>query len=67
MIALSPHYERVTPSHNEPSVEKNILKQVMDAAQDIRDGRRKFIEDTDEGTKVRRYNFNRFSIITKAR
>ena len=67
MIALSPHYERVTPSHNEPSVEKNILKQVMEAAQDIRDGRGKYIEDTDEGTKVRRYNFNRFSIITKAR
>ena len=66
MIALSPHYERLTPSHNEPWVEKNILKQVMEAAQGIRDGRAAYIEDMDEGTKVRKYQFNRFSIITKA-
>lgn len=67
MIALSPHYESLTPSHNEPWVEKSILERVMGAAQDIRVGRGDYIEDTDEGTKVRRYTFSRFSIITKAR
>jgi glyoxylase-like metal-dependent hydrolase (beta-lactamase superfamily II) len=67
MIELSPHYERLMPSHNEPCVEKNILEQVMRAAEDIRAGRGDYVEDTDEGKKVRRYNFSQFSIITKTR
>ena len=66
LIALSPHYERLAPSHNEPCVEKNILRQVMESARDIREGRAAYLEDIDEGTEVRKYEFNRFSIITKS-
>jgi glyoxylase-like metal-dependent hydrolase (beta-lactamase superfamily II) len=66
MIALSPHFEKLAPSHNEPLVEKNILEQVMEAAQSIREGESDYTEDTNEGTKVRRYKFGRFSIITAA-
>ena len=38
-------YERLTPSHNETWVEKNILKRVMEAAQEIRAGMGDYVED----------------------
>ncbi len=66
MIELSPQYERLAPSHNEPWVEKSMLEHVMRAAQEVRMEKGKYIEDTDEDTKVRKYKFNRFSIVTKA-
>jgi len=67
MIALSPLYERLMPSHNEPWVEKAILERVLGAARDIRAGKAEYIEGIDEGTRIRRYEYPRFAITTKAR
>jgi len=66
MIALSPQYERLMPSHNEPWVQKTILEEVLEAAQDIRAGKAEYIEGFEEETKIRRYDYPRFAIITKA-
>ena len=67
MIGLSPHYDRLMPSHNEPWIEKSILSRVLRAVEGIRAGtERGYIEGMDGETKIRRYNYNRFSIITKA-
>jgi hypothetical protein len=55
------------PSHNEPYLEKSILEQVMGAAEYIRAGKGDYVEDTDEGEKIQRYEFSQFSIITKER
>jgi glyoxylase-like metal-dependent hydrolase (beta-lactamase superfamily II) len=67
MISLSPHYERLMPSHNEPWIEKSILGHVLKAVEGIKAGtERGYIEGMDGETKIRRYNYHRFSIITKA-
>jgi len=66
MIALSPFYEKLMPSHNEPWVSKAILDEVLEAAQDIRAGEGEYIEAIEEKIKIRRYEYPRFSIITKA-
>ena len=66
MIVLSPLYERLMPSHNEPWVEKTILEEVLDAVRDIRAGKTEYIEGTDEETRIRRYEYPRFAITTKA-
>jgi glyoxylase-like metal-dependent hydrolase (beta-lactamase superfamily II) len=67
MIDLMPHYDRLMPSHNEPLVEKEILLKVYEAIQRIAAGEEKnFIEGMDDDVKVRRYNYERFSIVTKA-
>jgi len=66
MIALSPHYERLMPSHNEPWVEKNMLQQVLEAVRRIKAGNAEYIEDIADKTRIRRYEFARFAIITKA-
>jgi glyoxylase-like metal-dependent hydrolase (beta-lactamase superfamily II) len=65
LIALSSLYERLMPSHNEPWVEKAILREALDAARAIKAGRAGYTEDL-EGTRIRRYDRPRFSIITKA-
>ncbi len=65
MIALSPRYERLMPSHNEPWIEKKMLEEVLEAAQDIRAGKAEYVEGVDEGTRIRRYEHPRFAIITK--
>jgi len=62
-----PQYDRLMPSHNEPLVEKEILLKVYEAIQRIAAGKEKnFIEGMDDDVKVRRYNYDRFSIVTKA-
>jgi glyoxylase-like metal-dependent hydrolase (beta-lactamase superfamily II) len=67
MIGLSPHYDRLMPSHNEPWIEKSILSRVLRVAEGIKAGtERGYIEGMDGGTRIRRYNYQRFSIITKA-
>lgn len=66
MIALSPLYERLMPSHNEPWVEKITLQEVLDAVRDIRAGKAEYTEGTDEETRIRRYEYPRFAITTKA-
>jgi glyoxylase-like metal-dependent hydrolase (beta-lactamase superfamily II) len=65
MIALSPLYERLLPSHNETCIEKRRLEQVLEAAEDIRAGKAKYIEGIDRGTRVRKYQYADFAIITK--
>jgi hypothetical protein len=54
------------PSHNEPWVEKTILEEVLDAVRDIRAGKAEYIEGTDEEIRIRRYEYPRFAITTKA-
>jgi glyoxylase-like metal-dependent hydrolase (beta-lactamase superfamily II) len=66
LIALSSLYEKLMPSHNEPCVDKTILEEVLGAARQIRAGAARYIEDLEEATKIRRYDYSRFSIITKA-
>jgi glyoxylase-like metal-dependent hydrolase (beta-lactamase superfamily II) len=66
MIALSSFYERLMPSHNEPWVDKAILQEVLQAAEDIRAGKAEYVEGTDDETRIRRYEYGRFAIITKA-
>jgi len=66
MIALSPLCEALMPSHNEPWVDKAILEEALEAAQKIRAGEAEYIEGIDEETRIRRYEYPRFAIITKA-
>jgi glyoxylase-like metal-dependent hydrolase (beta-lactamase superfamily II) len=66
MIALSPHYDRLMPSHNEPYVEKAALGTVLRAFQEVRAGKAKYIEGVVEETRIRRYEYSGFAIITKA-
>lgn len=66
LIALSRLYERLMPSHNEPWADKAILEEVLEAAREIRAGRTGYTEDL-EATRIRRYDYSRFSILTKAR
>jgi len=67
MIALFPHYDRLMPSHNEPLVEKEMLREVLRAFEGIRAGTEKdYIEGMDGEIKVKRYNYHRFSIVTRA-
>jgi hypothetical protein len=66
IIALSSHYETLIPSHNEPYVEKTALHEVLTAAQDIKAGKAEYVEGIENQTKIRTYQYSRFSIITKA-
>jgi glyoxylase-like metal-dependent hydrolase (beta-lactamase superfamily II) len=66
MIALSSHYERLMPSHNETWIETTRLEHVLQAARDIRAGKAKYIEGIDQGTRVRRFEYANFAIITNA-
>ena len=66
MIDLSSKYDKLMPSHNEPWIEKEILNDVLKAAQDIKAGGGKYVEGMEGNTKIRRYNYQRFAIITKA-
>jgi glyoxylase-like metal-dependent hydrolase (beta-lactamase superfamily II) len=59
-------YEFLMPSHNEPLVEKAILKDAFKAVVDIAEGRGNYREGTDRGILIRKYDYNRFSIITRA-
>jgi glyoxylase-like metal-dependent hydrolase (beta-lactamase superfamily II) len=65
LIALSRLYERLMPSHNEPWVDKAIMKEALETAREIRAGGTGYTEDL-EGTRIRRYDRSRFSIIAKA-
>ncbi len=66
IIGLFPHYDRLMPSHNEPWVEKEILREVLKAVEGIRAEKPgEYIEGMDGDVKVRRYNYERFSIITR--
>jgi hypothetical protein len=63
------HYEsfdRLMPSHNEPYVEKELLKQVLKAVEDVAAGKGKYVEGKDMGIPIRKYDFGRFSIVARA-
>jgi glyoxylase-like metal-dependent hydrolase (beta-lactamase superfamily II) len=66
MIALSSHYDRLLPSHNETYVQKAALERVLQAAQDIRAGKGVYLEGFEGETRIRRYEYPGFAIITKA-
>ncbi len=66
MLEYYDEYERLMPSHNEPWVEKILLKDVFKAVVDIAEGRGKYREGTDRGVSIRKYDFGRFSVVTRA-
>ncbi len=64
MIKLSPYYDKLMPSHNEPLVEKEILLTVLEKAKSIRAGKEKnYKEGVDNGHSIRRYQYDRFAIV----
>lgn len=67
MTELMPYYEWVVPSHNEPYVEKSLIKMCLEAAENIKEGTAgDFTEGIAAGIRVRRYDYERFSIIVRA-
>jgi hypothetical protein len=58
----------VMPSHNEPAIEKHLIKKCYEAAVSIRDGTAgQYTEGVASGIKVHRYDYGRFSLIVKAK
>ncbi len=66
MLDYYDEYERLMPSHNEPWVEKQLLKDVFKAVVDIAEGRGSYREGTDRGIPIRKYEYGRFSVVTRA-
>jgi len=67
MTKLIPEYEWVLPSHNEPKMKKQLIKECYEAAISIRDGTAgDYSEGVAGGVKVHRYDYARFSLIVKA-
>jgi glyoxylase-like metal-dependent hydrolase (beta-lactamase superfamily II) len=68
MVDYMPFYDWVMPSHNEPKVEKNLIKECYEAASKIKEGTAgEYIEGFASGIRVHRYDYDRFSLIVKAR
>jgi len=64
MIKLSPHFDYLMPSHNEPLVGKEILQTVLEKVKAIKVGKEKiFKEGVDNGRAIRRYQYERFAIV----
>lgn len=67
MTELIPEYEWVMPSHNEPKMEKHLIKECYEAAISIRDGTAgEYSEGVASGIKVHRHDYARFSLIVRA-
>jgi glyoxylase-like metal-dependent hydrolase (beta-lactamase superfamily II) len=67
MVDCMSHYKWVMPSHNEPIVEKRLIKECYDAARNIRDGIAcEYTEGIADGIKVHRYDYDKFSLIVRA-
>jgi len=64
MLEYYNEFDYLMPSHNEPWVEKTLLKDVFKAVVDIAEGRGRYLEGTDRGTPIRKYDFGRFSVVT---
>ena len=58
-------FELLMPSHNEPCVEKKLLREVYNAVVDIDEGKGSYREGTDRGVPIRKYEYGRFSIVTR--
>jgi glyoxylase-like metal-dependent hydrolase (beta-lactamase superfamily II) len=67
MIELMPQYEWVMPSHNEPWIEKHLIKECYTAAKNIKAGiASDYTEGIAAGIKIHRYDYERFSLIVRA-
>ena len=67
MVELMPLYEWVVPSHNEPKIEKHLIKECYEAAKSIKAGTAgPYTEGVAAGIKVHRYDYDRFSLIVRA-
>lgn len=66
MLEYYDEFDYLMPSHNEPRVEKVLLRDVFKAVVDIAEGRGRYVEGTDRGTSIRKYDFGRFSVVTSA-
>jgi glyoxylase-like metal-dependent hydrolase (beta-lactamase superfamily II) len=66
MVNLIPSYDWVLPSHNEPNVEKYLIKECHEAAKSIKDGTAgEFTMGVVAGIKVHRFDYDRFSLIVR--
>ena len=65
MLDYYDEFDRLMPSHNEPLVEKQLLKDVFKAVVDIAEERGSYREGTDRGTPIRKYDYGRFSVVTR--
>ncbi len=67
ITALIPEYEWVMPSHNEPKMEKHLIKECYEAVISIRDGTAgEYSEGVAGGIQIHRYDYGRFSLIVRA-
>jgi glyoxylase-like metal-dependent hydrolase (beta-lactamase superfamily II) len=67
MVELMPNYDWVMPSHNEPKIEKHLIKECYEAAKSIKAGTAgPYTEGVAAGVKVHRYDYSRFSIVVRA-
>jgi glyoxylase-like metal-dependent hydrolase (beta-lactamase superfamily II) len=66
MLSYYNDFDRLMPSHNEPWVEKSLLKDVYKAVMEIAEGKGSYRKGTDRGTPIRKFSYERFSIVTKA-
>jgi len=67
MVELMPHYDKVIPSHNEPTVEKNLLRECYEAAKSIKNGDAgPYVAGVADGIPIHRYDYEHFSLIVRA-
>jgi glyoxylase-like metal-dependent hydrolase (beta-lactamase superfamily II) len=65
LVDLFPHYDTLMPAHNEPLVGKEVLVDLLRAAEDIEAGRDlNYTEGTGYGKRIRRYQYERLALIT---
>jgi glyoxylase-like metal-dependent hydrolase (beta-lactamase superfamily II) len=71
LVDLMPSYDLLLPAHNEPLVEKEMMVELLKAAEDVKAGRLTEYSESrsiavNYDVLVRRYQFSRFALITKA-
>lgn len=67
MTDTTPNFDWVMPSHNEPRIEKYLLKECYKVAKSIRSGTAgQYKEGIAAGIKVHKYDYERFSLIVRA-
>ena len=67
MVELMPLYDWVMPSHNEPRMEKHLIKECYESSKAIRNGTvGEYVEGVAAGINIHRFNYERFSLIVRA-
>jgi hypothetical protein len=66
MLGHYDEHDRLTPSHNEPWVEKNLLKDAHETVVDTAKGRSRYLKGTDIDTPIKKLDIGRFSVVTRA-